>query len=221
MRSNRTRKASPPKRKRRALRRVKPRKGTLPFLLGLIALVIVLIIFAPGMSLTPAANISGTEVLSADVSTGDRALRISEAMSSNRTAFPDEAGSFPDWIELTNTGDHVIALKGYGLSDRADKITFIFPDISLAPGESIIVFASDENKNAAGHAPACRPHTAYGSHPRRSSSRSTPTQAAACAPAPVITTPRRKPFFSSRLFLRSICFRRAFYGHLYKLTDRN
>ena len=143
MRSNRTRKASPPRKKRRALRRVKPRKGTLPFLLGMIALVIVLIIFAPGMKLTPAANLSGTEVLSADVSTGDRHLRISEAMSSNRSAFPDETGSFPDWIELTNTGDAPIPLKGYGLSDRADKITFIFPDITLAPGEHIVVFASD------------------------------------------------------------------------------
>ncbi|MBR4039147.1 MAG: lamin tail domain-containing protein [Clostridia bacterium] len=150
MRSNRTRKPSPPRRKRRTLRRVKPRKGTLPFLLGLIALVIVLIIFAPGLTLMPAANISGTEVLSADVSTGDRNLRISEAMSSNRTAFPDEVGSFPDWIELTNAGENPIPLKGYGLSDRADKITFIFPDITLAPGENIVVFASDENKNTAG-----------------------------------------------------------------------
>ena len=150
MRSKRTRKPSAPRKKRRALRRVKPRKGTLSFLLALVALVIVLIIFAPGLTLTPAANISGTEVLAADVSTGDRNLRISEAMSSNRTAFPDEVGSFPDWIELTNTGDHAIALKGYGLSDRADKITFIFPDITLAPGEHVVVFASDENKNIAG-----------------------------------------------------------------------
>ncbi|MGN0777490.1 MAG: lamin tail domain-containing protein, partial [Candidatus Ventricola sp.] len=116
----------------------------------MIALVIVLIIFAPGLKLTPAANLSGTEVSSADVSTGDRHLRISEVMSSNRTAFPDETGAFPDWVELTNTGDSDIALKGYGLSDRADKITFIFPDITLAPGEHIIVFASDENRNTAG-----------------------------------------------------------------------
>lgn len=150
MRSKRIKHASPPRKKRRQLRRVKPRKGTLPFLLALCALVVVLIIFAPGLSLTPAANVSGTEVLEADASTGDRNLRISEVMSSNRTAYPDETGAFPDWIELTNTGDAPIALKGYGLSDRADKITFIFPDITLNPGEHIIVFASDENKNTAG-----------------------------------------------------------------------
>jgi len=152
MQSKRIKKHSPHKRKRKALRRIKPRKGTLAFLLGMIALVVVLIIFAPGLTLSPAANVSGTAVDEIDVSNGDRNLRISEVMSSNRSAYPDEVGSFPDWIELTNTGDHPIALKGYGLSDRADKITFIFPDITLEAGEHIIVFASDENKNAAGQA---------------------------------------------------------------------
>ena len=150
MHSKRIKHTTPQRKKRRALRRVKPRKGTLSFLLGLVALVVLLIIFAPGLELTPAANVSGTEILSADVSTGDRHLVISEVMSSNRSAFPDDVGAFPDWIELTNTGDAAIALKGYGLSDRADKITFIFPDITLEPGEHIIVFASDENKNIAG-----------------------------------------------------------------------
>ena len=151
MQSKRIKNSARQRRKRKALRRVKPRKGTVPFLLGLIALVVVLIIFAPGFS-TPAANVSGTVLEEIDVSNGDRSLRISEVMSSNRSAFPDEAGSFPDWIELTNAGDHPIPLKGYGLSDRADKITFIFPDITLNAGEHIIVFASDENKNTAGQA---------------------------------------------------------------------
>ncbi len=151
MQSKRIKKSAQQRRKRKALRRVKPRKGTVPFLFALIALVVVLIIFAPGFS-TPAANVSGTVLEEIDVSNGDRSLRISEVMSSNRSAFPDEAGSFPDWIELANTGDHPIPLKGYGLSDRADKITFIFPDVTLEAGEQIIVFASDENRNTAGQA---------------------------------------------------------------------
>ena len=150
MRSNRINRSSPPKRKRRSLRRVKPRKGTLSLLLLLCASVVALIIFAPGLELTPASNVSGTEIDSADVSTGDVHLRITEVMSSNRTAFPDETGSFPDWIELTNTGVDPIPLKGYGLSDRSDKIIFVFPDVTLAAGEHILVFASDENKNTAG-----------------------------------------------------------------------
>ncbi len=150
MRSKRIRNSSPPKRKRRALRRAKPRKGTLPFLLGMCALVVVLIIFAPGLDLTPAANVSGTVIEEEIVATGNRNLRVSEVMSSNRSAFPDETGAFPDWIELTNTGSEAIPLKGYGLSDRSDKITFVFPDITIQPGEYVIVFASDENRNLAG-----------------------------------------------------------------------
>ena len=150
MRSNRLRNQSPPKRKRRVLRREKPKRGTLPLLLLLCAALVVLIFFSPQLGLTPAANVSGTEVSDAAVSSGNPALVISEVMSSNRTAYPDENGAFPDWIELTNTGDTPIALEGYGLSDRSDKITFVFPAMSLQPGEHVIVFASDENKNVAG-----------------------------------------------------------------------
>ena len=53
MHSKRIKHTTPQRKKRRALRRVKPRKGTLSFLLGLVALVVLLIIFAPGLELTP------------------------------------------------------------------------------------------------------------------------------------------------------------------------
>ena len=150
MRSNRMSINSSPKRKRRALRREKPKPGALALLLALCALLVVFIFFAPISYEAPAPNLSGTEIDKADVSIGDLNLRISEAMSSNNTAFPDETGAFPDWIELTNAGDYPIELKGYGLSDRSDKITFVFPEMTLEPGEQVIVFASDENQNISG-----------------------------------------------------------------------
>ena len=53
--------------------------------------------------------------------------------------------------------------------------------------------SSPAANSAAGHAPMPMPHTAYGAIPRRESSLITPTHAAACAPMPVITTPRRMP----------------------------
>ena len=151
-----TRNSPKPRRGRRALRREKPRRGTVPLLLALCALLLALILFAPTGSQQPAANLSGTQVDPEIASTGDVNLRVSEVMASNRTAYPDETGAFPDWIELTNAGSSPIALNGYGLSDRADRIAFVFPDITLAPGEYLIVFASDENRNVAGqtlHAP--------------------------------------------------------------------
>ena len=150
MRSNRMKNTSPPRRKRSAIKRVKPQRGTLPLLITLSVFVVAMIFFAPKIAQTPAANVSGTEVDEAAVSSGDTNLRITEAMSSNRSAFPDETGAFPDWVEITNTGDSPINIKGYGLSDRADKITFVFPDLTLAAGEHVIVFASDSTQNEAG-----------------------------------------------------------------------
>ena len=132
MYSNRMKNTSPPRRKHSAIKRVKPPRGTLPLLLALCAAVVLLILFAPKIGQSPAANVSGTEVEASAVSSGNTNLRVTEAMSSNRSAFPDETGAFPDWVELTNTGSDPINLKGYGLSDRADKITFVFPDITLA-----------------------------------------------------------------------------------------
>ena len=137
MYSNRMKNTSPPRRKHSTIKRVKPPRGTLPLLLALCAAVVLLILFAPKIGQSPAANVSGTEVEASAVSSGNTNLRVTEAMSSNRSAFPDETGAFPDWVELTNTGSEPINLKGYGLSDRADKITFVFPDITLAAGEHV------------------------------------------------------------------------------------
>ena len=118
MRSNRMNNQSPPRKKRRMVRREKPKRGTLPLLLGLSAALVVFIFFMPVTSQTPAHNITGTEIADASVSSGNPNLRISEVMSSNSTAYPDETGAFPDYIELTNMGDTAIDLEGYGLSDR-------------------------------------------------------------------------------------------------------
>ncbi|MFR5796832.1 MAG: lamin tail domain-containing protein [Christensenellales bacterium] len=143
---------SPPRRRRSAVKRVKPQRGTLPLLIVLSVFVVLMVLFAPKIAQTPAANVSGTEIEAEAVSSGNTNLRVTEAMSSNRSAFPDETGAFPDWVELTNTGDSPINIKGYGLSDRADKITFVFPDMTLAAGEHVIVFASDSTQNEAGKA---------------------------------------------------------------------
>ena len=75
MHSTRIKKSSSPKRKRKALRRVKPRKGTLPLLLGLSALVLLLIIFAPGLELKPFSRGMGGLGLPGDHSSQSRFVR--------------------------------------------------------------------------------------------------------------------------------------------------
>jgi hypothetical protein len=69
-------------------------------------------------------------------------LSISELMSSNKTAVPDDTGTFGDWIEFTNTGTNPLNLNGIGLSDDPTQIKYIFPDVSLEPGAALIVWAS-------------------------------------------------------------------------------
>ena len=156
MRSNRMKNTSPPRRKRSAVKRVKPQRGTLPLLIVLSVFVVLMVLFAPKIAQTPAANVSGTEIEAEAVfQPGNTNLRVTEAMSSNRSAFPDETRrvSGTGWNSPKNTGDGPINVrKGSGLSDRADKITFVFPDMTLAAGEHDIVFASDSTQNEAGKA---------------------------------------------------------------------
>ena len=78
-----------------------------------------------------------------------KGLVISEVMSANSSALPDDNGSFGDWIELMNTSDEAINLENVSLSDRSDKAKFIFPSHVLEPGETVIVFCDSFNQNQA------------------------------------------------------------------------
>ena len=58
-------------------------------------------------------------------------LIFSEIMSDNASALPDENGAFSDWLEVWNPTDHAIDLKNVGLSNRSDKIQFLFPEMII------------------------------------------------------------------------------------------
>ncbi|MDL2318765.1 lamin tail domain-containing protein [Eubacteriales bacterium OttesenSCG-928-A19] len=77
----------------------------------------------------------------------DVPIRISEVMASNRNAYPDEKGNYPDWLEITNTGDEPVNIGDIGLSDRDDRVLFLFPNMTLDAGEYLIVFCDDTNAN--------------------------------------------------------------------------
>lgn len=51
---------------------------------------------------------------------GYKGLRITEVMSDNASALPDEEGRFSDFLELTNTTENAINLKNVGLSNRSE-----------------------------------------------------------------------------------------------------
>lgn len=81
-----------------------------------------------------------------------KGLVISEIMSANKSALPDDNGAFGDWIEITNLSDEPISLENITLSNRPDKAKFIFPAQILEAGESVIVFCDDYNQNELGKA---------------------------------------------------------------------
>jgi hypothetical protein len=76
---------------------------------------------------------------------------INEILASNTSTIQDEDGSYQDWIELYNNGASSVNLLGYGLTDNVSlPYKWVFPDISIAPGQYLLVWASDKNRTIAG-----------------------------------------------------------------------
>ena len=128
--------------KKRKVRRRGRQASRLPLLLGLAAALVLFILIMPKRVTPKAVNVSASGVASTHAG-----LRISEVMTDNVSAFPDENGKFGDWIEIENTLDTPMNLKGVGLSDRSDRIVFLFPDVTLEPHGRVIVFADDVNRD--------------------------------------------------------------------------
>ncbi len=73
-------------------------------------------------------------------------LLITEIMEKNHATLPDEDGDFPDWLELANISDEPISLSGFRIADRDGRKGWHFPDVSLASGERLILFASKKDR---------------------------------------------------------------------------
>ena len=142
--------------------KLRRRKARMNFILlaGFIALVVLLVLVTPKEPLRRAtysnATESGlTENDGNEVIGAYDGLVISEVMSSNSTAVTDENGKYADWIEIWNSTDRIINLEGVGLSDKGDRVRFLFPDVSLEPDGRVVVFCDNTNQsnpNSAFHA---------------------------------------------------------------------
>jgi len=79
---------------------------------------------------------------------GLNGLVINEFMADNNVTLedPDEAGEFPDWVEIYNGTDAVIDLGGmYLTDDPLDLQHWQFtPGTTIGPGEHLIVYADDD-----------------------------------------------------------------------------
>ena len=66
-------------------------------------------------------------------------LIISEVVSSNKGIYSNENNQVVDYIELYNGTDKTIDLTGYGLSDRDDRVKWLFPDCQIEPQQYLVV----------------------------------------------------------------------------------
>lgn len=79
-------------------------------------------------------------------------LIISEVLSSNDT-YLEQNGECYDLVEIRNRSDKPISLGSYTLSDkRSEPSRYVFPDVTLAPGEFYVVFCSGDTSLGENHA---------------------------------------------------------------------
>jgi len=78
-------------------------------------------------------------------------LVISEVMTKNTGVYVNENAEIADYVEIYNGTSKTINLDGYGLSDRKDKIKWAFSNVTIAPGEYLVVALTgklEEGNNA-------------------------------------------------------------------------
>ena len=76
------------------------------------------------------------------VNAGD--IVINEIVSSNSRSLTDEQAGSPDWIELHNTTDHAISLKGFGFSDNSRKLyKFTFDAVTIPAGGYQLLYCGE------------------------------------------------------------------------------
>ena len=79
-------------------------------------------------------------------------LAINEIMASNDTTIADEFGEFDDWVEIYNYGDVPIYLGDRYLSDNPNiPQKWSFPNISIQPGEFLLVWTDDDEEQGELH----------------------------------------------------------------------
>ena len=129
--------------RRKPSRRRANRRDIRPLLLFVLAVALVFFVLVmPKNPIPKALNVTADGTVSTHAG-----LRISEVMSDNASALPDESGKFGDWVEIENTLDTPVNIKGVGLSDRSDRIKFLFPDVTLNAQGRVVVFCDSINKD--------------------------------------------------------------------------
>jgi len=88
-----------------------------------------------------------------DPNAGLASLRINEFLTSaiSTNGLKDEDNELQDWIEIYNFGASTVNLAGCALTDdKDDPGKWTFPATNIAPGQYLVVFASEKNRKTPG-----------------------------------------------------------------------
>src|SRR3954469_13020803 len=76
---------------------------------------------------------------------------ITEFMADNVSFIADEDTDYNDWIEIHNPGAAPLNLTNWALTDDAANLTkWKFPNVTMQPGDFLVVWASGKNKRIPG-----------------------------------------------------------------------
>ena len=97
-------------------------------------------------------------------------LCINEFMPRNETAWQDEGGDHPDWIELHNPGAAPVSLQGWFISDDPDRAYEWALDstLSVPAGGHMVLIADNQPQLGPEHLPFALSETGEGVSLRRS-----------------------------------------------------
>lgn len=91
-------------------------------------------------------EVTATPLPTEEVKAAQANIIVSEFMEKNRSVIQDEDGDFSDWIELYNADSVSVSLKDWRISDSPEQKGWKFPDVIIEPGEYLLVFASNKEK---------------------------------------------------------------------------
>ena len=78
-------------------------------------------------------------------------VAITELMAVADSNLRDADGAPSDWIEISNSGAGTVSLESFHLTNSRNDLTrWTLPAVEIAPGSSLIVFASGKDRTAGG-----------------------------------------------------------------------
>jgi len=78
---------------------------------------------------------------------------VNEFMASNQSVIADEAGDYDDWVELYNSQDTAVTLRGFTLTDDLRQPTrWAMPDVTIPAHGYLLVWADGEEEEGPLHA---------------------------------------------------------------------